>query len=125
MEPLNSDPTKPEVTVESLRESVHGLRTLFHAQLVALIVLSGSVSVYMLRQVSIVRRQVAEMSQFVNDYETNTKPKMESFLAKLQQFTKTNPDFAPILNKFNPNAPVTAPAGAAPAGAPAGAPAPK
>ena len=87
-----------EQSISELRESIRGLRTLFHVAVVALIVLSGSQSVYLMKQLSLVRRQAAELDAYVGGYETNARPKIEKFMAELGQFTKTNPDFAPILN---------------------------
>ena len=89
-----------EPTLESLQEGYQSLRALFQFALVALILMSGSLNIFLFRQVSLVRVQVAEMSQSIADYEKNKAPVMNAFLSKLQTFAKTNPDFAPILEKY-------------------------
>lgn len=65
-----------------------------------LLILAGSLFVFFLREVSLARRQSAELAQMVNDYEKNAYPAMEKFRDKLQQFTQTHPDFAPIYTKY-------------------------
>ena len=87
--------------VESLNESLQGLRTLVHVVVMAMIILSGSLAVYLWKQTGIVRKQVAEMDKYVNEYNTQTRPKMEEFVSRLQQFSKSNPDFSPILSRYN------------------------
>ncbi|MDA1274446.1 MAG: hypothetical protein O2960_10410 [Verrucomicrobia bacterium] len=89
--------------IDSLRESVQTLRSLFQATLVALVILAGSLSIFLLREVSLVRQQVRELNQFASTYETTTVPMMRDFRYKLIEFARLNPDFAPILSKyFNP-----------------------
>lgn len=83
-----------------MRETVESLRSLFHATLMALVILAGSLAVFLLREVSLVRQQVHELDQFVATYETTTVPMMRDFRSHLIEFAKTNPDFAPILAKY-------------------------
>jgi hypothetical protein len=95
------------VSFDELQRSFQSLRRMFHVLLVILLVLTGSFSLYLLREVIFVRRQVRELSQFVTNYDKNSKPVMQDFLTKLQAFAKINPDFAPILAKYyNPTNPI-------------------
>lgn len=95
------------VTLESLRQALLALRTLFHSLLIIMLVLSGSLNIFLLRQVSLVRREVDAQQKFVDDYEKNGLPTMNSFVARLREFARANPDFVPILSKYgiSPQAP--------------------
>ena len=104
------DPT-PNLTLQSLAAAHESLRAAFHVTLVLLLILTGSLFVFFLREVSIARRQINELTKVVTDYQKNVFPVMEDFRTKLQAFAKTHPDFAPIYAKyFGTNAP---PAGSA------------
>lgn len=86
--------------IDELRESFQSLRGLFHITLITLVILSGSLSVFLLREVSLVRQQVRELNQFVATYETTTVPLMRGLRRKLIEFAQSNPDFGPILGRY-------------------------
>src|SRR2546426_5239852 len=88
------------VSLESLQRELQTLRALVQAIIVVLIVLSGSVDIFIWKQVITVRHEIDERRKFVEDYEKNGVPLMNDFVTKLQAFTKTNADFAPILMKY-------------------------
>ena len=90
----------PPVSLESLQRELQTLRALVQAVIVVLIVLSGSVDIFLWKQVITVRREIAERRKFVEDYEKNGIPLMNDFVTKLQAFAKTNADFAPVLMKY-------------------------
>src|SRR5215813_7389492 len=94
--PLVPLPAAPEPSLESVVQGQQALRTALHITLVMFIVLAGSLFVFSLREVSLARRQVAELTQVVAEYEKNAVPLMEDFRAKLQVFARTHPDFAPV-----------------------------
>jgi hypothetical protein len=100
---LPSDPApagSPALTLEALVQAHRNLRTAFHITLVFFIILTGSLFVFFLREVSIARRQITDLTQAVVEYEKSAVPLMEDFRTKLQGFTRTNPDFAPIYMKY-------------------------
>jgi hypothetical protein len=109
---LPERPPRPELTpmpLEELQRSYRSLRAMFHVVLFILLILTASLALYLLREVSFVRGQVRELTQFVSNYDKNSKPAMQDFLNKLQAFARTNPDFSPILTKFyNPTNPAVA-----------------
>ena len=108
--PLAPLPAAPEVTLESLAQAQQSLRSSFHITLIMIVVLSGSLFVFFLREVSLARRQVRELNQVVADYEKSAVPLMDDFRNKLQAFTKSYPDFGPIFLKyFGTNAAAVAP----------------
>jgi hypothetical protein len=91
---------RPEPGLENLQESYRSLRNSFHVTLVLLLILTGSLFVSYLREVSIARKQINDLTQAVADYERNAVPLVEDFRTKLFNFTRTHPDFTPIYNKY-------------------------
>jgi hypothetical protein len=100
--PENSSEPHLEETgsLESLQQAYQSLRTLLEVLIVVMVVLSGSLNIFLLRQVSLVRREVEDRERFITDYEHNSLPLMNDFVLKLQAFAKTNSDFVPILAKY-------------------------
>jgi hypothetical protein len=96
IEPYRQEPP----SLESLQRAYHSLRTLLDILIVALVILSGSLNIFLLRQVSMVRNEIEERRRFIAEYERNNVPIMNEFVLKLQAFAKTNPDFTPILAKY-------------------------
>jgi hypothetical protein len=89
----------------SVHQEIRALRTMLHITLVVVVVVSGSLSVVLLRQVISMRRQVRDMSAVVMNYTKNEAPVLEEFRLKLDEFARRNPDFRPILSKyFQPSA---------------------
>jgi hypothetical protein len=99
-DPVSPAP-KPSPTDLLSRPEGRSLRRLLQGLVVSLIALSAGVNIFMLRQVSVVRRQAAELRQLVTDYQTNNVPVMNKFVADLQNFSKLYPDFAPVLAKYS------------------------
>lgn len=107
-----------EPSLESLQAGQKSLCRVINVILLALIILTGSLFVFFLREVSVARRQVRELSQFVAEYERASLPVVREFRTRLQAFARTNADFAPVLARyFSPTN--QAAGGAAPAARPA------
>jgi hypothetical protein len=108
-----TEPELPSQTaeLESLQQAYQSLRTLIDTVLMILLVLTWSVNIFLLKQLSLVRNEVEERQRFIAEYEKNTVPLMSEFLTRLQGFTKTNPEFTNILYKYwmPTNAPAAAP----------------
>ncbi|MEW6303765.1 MAG: hypothetical protein AB1705_09855 [Verrucomicrobiota bacterium] len=106
-----------------LQRSFRALQRLIQAVLVALILMCGSLSVYLFRQVSTMRKQVEAnrplINQTVADYNSNYLPQVQQFLGRLQAFARTNADFAPILSRYSLAADGVAPAAPPPSAPPA------
>ena len=99
-EPSANPSSDPTAALAALQQAYQSLRTLIHTVLVILLVLTWSVNIFLLKQLSLVRNEVDERQRFVAEYEKNTVPLMSEFLIRLQGFTKTNPDFTNILHKY-------------------------
>ena len=65
-----------------------------------LLVLSGSLSVFFLREISIARKQMTELTKVVRDYEKGAVPLVEELRVKLKSFAQAHPDFAPIYARY-------------------------
>jgi hypothetical protein len=98
--PITPIPEAPQLTIEALAQAHQSLRAAFHVTLVMVVVLSGALFVFFLREVSLARRQIVELTQIVGDYQQNVLPRMEAFRAGLEAFTRTHPDFAPIYTRY-------------------------
>ena len=83
-----------------MRKSYRSLRALCQVVLVCVLILTGSVFLFLLREVSVTRRQVRELTQFVAAHEKNNVPIMRQFRDRLIEFTRRNEDFVPILSKY-------------------------
>ena len=96
--------SQPERELQSLQQQLAGLRNLFIAALVVLLVFSGSINLYLLRQVITVRKELSAnrptVHQLVENYKKNEGPAIEGFIKSLQAFAQQHPDFVPVLAKY-------------------------
>ncbi|MBI2950242.1 MAG: hypothetical protein HYY23_21630 [Verrucomicrobia bacterium] len=92
--------TPARAVLDPWQESYRSLRSLLLIVIIGVLILTGSVFVFLLREVSATRHQVKELTQYVAAYEKNSVPVMRQFRDKLIEFVKANPDFAPILSKY-------------------------
>ena len=100
------------------------LRHLVVSILVLVIVISGTLNVFFLRQAGAARQELDAIRPQVNammaQYQKTVGPAMEDFVGKLKGFARSNSDFAPILNRHfsapGTPGPASAPAPAPPAG---------
>jgi hypothetical protein len=85
------------------------LRSQLFIQLVALVVVTGTLTVYLYRQASATGKEIARAQQVVSNYEKN-EPLYVNFVNELAAYGERNPDFAQqVLKKYGI---VPAPAGA-------------
>jgi hypothetical protein len=100
---FSSDPAAqadPEARLNALERAHASLRTSFHVTLVLLLILSGALFASFLREVSIARQHIHDLTLVVGEYQKNSAPVIEDFRRKLHAFTQAHPDFAPIYNKY-------------------------
>ena len=119
---------------DDLRQECASLQRQVTTLLLAVFVLSGTLTVFLWRQARYARADLEVLkppaSQIIQSFKQE-KPIMDDFLVKLADFGKTHPDFGPILTKYkiqSSSVPVTtpaAPASTTPAGGPAPATPPK
>jgi hypothetical protein len=131
---MNETPNTPAPTAapqsSSVSEALTTLQLQLQATLIILIMLSGALNLYLYRQFSTLRKEVAaiepQVAQLNDGYQRATVPLKNKFLSLLTDYTKTHPDFQPIMDKYGIQAAPTAavPAAARPASNAATAPTP-
>ena len=109
---------------EDLKQQCVCLQRQMTTLLLALVIVSGTLSVFLWRQVRYARRDLEaikpQAAQIIQEF-NQARPGMDAFLAKVTEYGRTHPDFMPILTKYRipataaPPATVTAPKPAAPA----------
>jgi hypothetical protein len=97
----NPNSSTPDATVESLERQLQSLRKLFVIALTILLVISGSVMIFLWGQKRILNSQLRDARKFVDDYEKTTAPFLGNFVNNLNAYAKTHPDLNPILDKYN------------------------
>ena len=90
----------PVSTVESLQRQLQTLRKLFVVVLAILLVISGSLMIFLWGQKRILNSQLREARKFVEDYEKVTAPFIGNLISNVQAFGRSHPDFNPILDKY-------------------------
>jgi hypothetical protein len=77
------------------------LRRLVQATAVSVLILTGTVFIYLYRQVVLVRRQTAELVRYVAEVDRAGMPEfVDKVRASFNDYRKTHPDFNPIYVRF-------------------------
>lgn len=127
--------TKPESSAIGSRHEYEGIQKQLNILLLAVVILSGTLSVFLWRQTRYLRRDLEGLKPLagpVIQRYNQEKPTVDAFVAKVAEYARTHPDFAPIAKKYQlqnvTNVPPAATVPVAPAAnktAPAPAPATK
>lgn len=87
-----------------LRQQLQDMRTLLHAVFVALIVLALGVNLFFYKQMRIISDQLEaqrpQMQKAEAEYRTTREPEFKRFIAALQQFGMSHPEFQAGLNRY-------------------------
>ncbi len=113
-------PAQPEAN--DLQRQHDDLRHLVVSLLILVIVISGTLNIYLLRQWRTLSRDLAavrpQAAQIIGEFQRVRGPAMSEFVKKLTEYGRTHADFAPIVVKYGlrpaTNAPAAAPAAPAP-----------
>ena len=114
----NKTPIQPDAN--DLQAQYDALRHLVVSILILVIVVSGTLNIYFVRQWQGTRKDLAairpQAAQMIAEYQQKIGPIMNDFVNKLTEYGRTHPDFAPILTKHNlkPSALAAAPPAASP-----------
>ncbi len=102
MDILENKMTAPGPSTE-LQAQCDSLRHLVVSILVLLIIISGTFTIYLLRQWKYTRNDLAsfrpQATNAIAQYEKN-RAAMDDFVNKITDYGKTHPDFAPIMAKY-------------------------
>jgi hypothetical protein len=111
-------PAVSEVEASQLAGQVESLQHLVTSLLVLLVIVSGTLSIFLLRQWQMARKDLAAIQpsalQIIADYNKDRSPRMDAFLEKLKDYGRTHPDFVPILVRYGLVTNAAPVAGAAP-----------
>lgn len=90
-----------------LRAQYEGLRHLVVSVLILLLVVSGTFNIYLLRQFRYAGKDLETFRPYAQEimtsYQKGDGPAVENFLARIVDYGRTHPDFAPILKKYHIN----------------------
>jgi hypothetical protein len=95
---------------------ISSLRNQVFTLLVALIVVSGTVTVYLYRQASILGKDLNASQQLINSFNKG-QPAVASFVNQLGAYSMTHPEIRPVLAKYGIIPAATQPSLTAPAAA--------
>ncbi len=88
-----------------LQAQCDALRHLVNSMLILVIVISGTFNIYLLRQWKTTSKDLAgirpQAAQMFGEYQRVSAPLMNDFIAKMTEYGRTHPDFAPIMTKYN------------------------
>src|SRR5262245_18657801 len=119
-EPENASESTPiesvageSAALQTLRDEVRTLRTLFGAATMALLLFSFGINAYLYYQEQIMRKELNVAKKMAREFETVKRPMVNAFIARLQDFALSHPDINPILNKYGIKPAASAPEPAA------------
>jgi hypothetical protein len=99
---MNETETNPTPQTELL-DQVVALRQQVFTLLLALVVVSGTLTVYLYRQASTIGKDLnavkPQATQMIEAFKRE-QPSMENFVKQLTAYGTTHPDFQPILKKY-------------------------
>lgn len=84
------------------RNELQSLRTLMAAALVLLVIFSACIDYFLSAQTTEMRRALYQEQQMVNNFSASSSRAAE-FWNKLVEYSKTHPDFVPIIDKWKAN----------------------
>src|SRR5436309_1800052 len=90
-----------------LRAQYESLRHLVVSILILLVVVSGTLNIFLLREFRNAGRDLESFKptaqEFMMNYQRGDGPSVENFLVRIVDYGRTHPDFAPILKKYHIN----------------------
>ncbi len=104
-EPASESPalqplTEAPAALQTLRDEVRTLRSLFSAAALAFLLMSFGLNAYLYYQDQIVRKDLEAAKRMAREFETVRRPVVSTFVTRLQDFSRGHPDINPILDKY-------------------------
>ena len=88
-----------------LQAQCDGLRQTLNTMLVLLVVVSGTLTIFLVRQWRFAKTDLdmlrPQAEQVINEYNRVSAPAMQEFVRKLADYSKSHPDFTPIAAKYH------------------------
>jgi hypothetical protein len=91
----------PGTEMSELRLELDSLRSMLSASLLLLFIFSACVNLYLFHQASAVHAQASQANQLVYDFDHGGSALIVDFWTKLNDYSRTHPDFAPVFNKYS------------------------
>ena len=116
MDNLSEIKSSEQQDVSHLQSQIDSLNHLVTSLLILLVIVSGTLSVFLLRQYRMASKDLAAIRpgalQIIADYNKERAPRMDAFIERLRDYGRTHPDFVPILIRYGlvTNIPTSAPA---------------
>ena len=111
--------TPVQSDVNDLQGQYDQLRHIIASVLILVLVISGTLGIYLLRQWQSSRKDLAairpQAAQMIIEYQQKSGPLMSDFVKKIADYGRTHPDFTPVLARYglmprgSTNTPPTAP----------------
>ena len=80
---------------------IKSLRSLLHATAISLLILTGTLFIFIYREVVLVRKQSTELVRYLMEYErSNAEEFIEQVRMKFDDFRKDHPDFQPLYLRY-------------------------
>jgi hypothetical protein len=114
------DKTPAQPNANDLQAQFDALRHLVVSILILVVVISGTLNIYFLRQWRSTSKDLAgirpQAEQMISEFQKTSGPRMNDFIKKISEYGGAHPDFTPVLAKYGlkPATP-TNPSPAAPA----------
>ena len=97
-------PTSLATGTDDMAAVVKALQSQVATLLVLLLIVSGTMTIYLFRQVSHVRKDLEatrpRAQQMIDEYNQRTAPAIQRFTAELGKYAETHPDVLPILARY-------------------------
>ena len=98
-----------ESALAELQGELQAIKRLVSVIVFLLILVTFSVDVYMIRQVTTVNRELANAQAVIDDFaKRGVDSAAGDFWTKLSEYGKSHPDFAPVLAKYSNFVQITA-----------------
>lgn len=105
-QPTPPAPQQPRDHDMEAEQAFQWMRGLMQNLILAVFLLTGTMFIFIYREVTIVREQAKELDVMVTDFKMNTQPVIDDLKAKLAPFARANADFLPLyMRYFGTNAP--------------------
>jgi hypothetical protein len=93
-------PPTPQPELTDVQEQFASLYHLAVSMLLLLLVVSGTLGIYLWHQYKYTKREVDAVKNYVAQYQKSRSPQSDMLIKKLADYGKTNADFKPILDKY-------------------------
>jgi hypothetical protein len=107
MDEIQTQTPTQSTETSDLRAQYESLRHLVVSVLILLVVVSGTLNIFLLREFRNAGRDLDNFKpsaqEFMMNYQKNDGPSVENFLLRIVDYGRTHPDFAPILKKYHVN----------------------